>query len=664
MIENNKNTGYLHIDKPWMKFHDENLAKLNNPKMNITKYLKIQTDGLDKQIATTYYGNKDNYKKFWEKVDNASKVFTELGMRDHERIMSLVPNIPEAGHLFLGAAQIGVVSDYIDPRPDTMDINANAKKVLELIDFEKSNHIVALEQCYLGMLKPIEEELKERGINRIITLSASDSMNIVGKINYLLDVIKYNQFKNERERNTAILKLKWYQALLKKIKLMKEMDELYNNAVKKSSLEVVKYSDLLKDIKYSHYNSYYENDQTIYIAHTSGTSGARPKPITLSNENLISSCEQLYKINRFYELGDTILHILPYFSPLGTSNNYILNIASGATNIEVPEFEINEIGYLIKKYRPNVFLATPSWLLSLMKCKYLNNINLSFIKRIVYGGDSMKGEDEEKLNNWLASHGCKVVVEKGYGMSEYCGCGAYSYSNYNKYNSMGIPLPNTTYTIVNPDIKDYLKPIKFEDGKDYIEGELAVSSDAVTCGKLDDHIIVKHYELDGKSYIRTGDLVRAYKDGFFSFVERIDRSFTRFDGYKIRAREIEVVIEQSPLVRYARIVPYFDEGMRGNMPKAHIVLEDNVDKSDLKAITEEIINSQFINNPNMSSRQIPTKIKYRESLPLTKNSKINTKALQQEGLDGEEVSVIIQETNLSVGNIEIVLPNNKIKIRG
>lgn len=654
-------TGYPHIDMPWMKFHDKNLSELEDPKTNITQYLKDKTKGLDKNIATIYYGNKENYKDFFDDVDNASKVLTELGIRDHERIMNLVPNIPEAGHIFLGAAQIGAVSDFIDPRPDTMDVNANAKKVLELIDFEKSKYIVALDQCYLGMLKPIESELRERGINRIITLSASDSMNLQGKISYLLDVINYNKFKNERERNDVIKKLKWYQAVLSKVKMMKKFDNMYDDAVKSSLLEIIKYSDLLKEINYSHYKSYYEKDQTIYIAHTSGTSGARPKPITLSNENLISSSQQLYKINRFYEPSDKILHILPYFSPLGASNNYLLNLASGATSIEVPEFEINEIGYLVKKYKPNVFLATPSWLLSLMKCKYLENMDLSFIKRIVYGGDSMTREDEEKLNNWLKFHGCKVVVEKGHGMSEYCGCGSYAYSNYNEYDSIGVPLPNTIYTIVNPDIEDYLEPLKFNEEEEFLEGELAVSSDAVTNGILDDNIIVKHYELDGKSYIRTRDIVKMDRNGLFYFKSRKDRSFPRFDGYKVKPYEIEKVLEQHPYVKYSRIVSYYDEAMRGNMIKAHIVLEDDVDVSDLKSITLQIINNQFINNPNMSSRQIPKKIKYRDSLPLSKNSKVNFKALEAEGLDGTEITINIEETNLSVGNIEIELPNNKIK---
>ena len=56
-------------------------------------------------------------------------------------------------------------------------------------------------------------------------------------------------------------------------------------------------------------------------------------------------------------VGDKVLHILPFFSPLGADNNFVLNLASGSMNIDVPEFEISEFGYLIKKYHPNVILV-------------------------------------------------------------------------------------------------------------------------------------------------------------------------------------------------------------------------------------------------------------------------------------------------------------------
>ena len=657
-----ENTGYPHIDKPWMKYYDEELAKKEDPKVNLTQYLKDKTVGLGSKIESSYYGKEKTYDEFWNQVDNASKVLNDFGVKKYDRIMYLVPNIPESGELWLGATQLGVVSDFIDPRPDSMDLNANAKKVLELIKYEKANHIIALDKCYTAMLKPIENELKDLGINKIITLSASDSMNILSKINYLTDVLAYNGLRNEREREDALRQIKWYKALLKKVQEMKNDEKMYKEAVESSPLEVVKYSDLLRDIKYSTFESVYEPNLINYIGHTSGTSGARPKPIALTNENQISSTEQLFKAKANFNVGDNVLHVLPFFSPLGSDNNFILNLASGAVNIDIPEFEINEFGYLIKKYKPNVVLGTPSWLASLPKNKYLDKLDLSCITRIIYGGDSITREDEEALNNWLRKHGSKATVEKGHGMSEYCGCGSYAQREYNYYESIGIPLPNTIYSIVNPDVDDHLEPVKFKDGEERICGELVVSSDAVTCGKLDDNIIVPHYDLDGKSYIRTRDLVEMDRDGVFYFNSRKDRSFTRFDGYKIKPYEIEKKLEKSPLIKYCRIVPYYDEKKRGLMPKAHIVLEDNViDNYDLKTITEEIVNNQIIGNSSMSSRQIPAKVKYREKLPLTANSKVNFNALINEGIDGTEVSVNVEETNLAVGTIDIVLPKEEEK---
>jgi long-chain acyl-CoA synthetase len=577
-----------------------------------------------------------------------------LGIKKGDRIMYLVPNIPESGQLWLASSQIGAISDFVDPRPDSMDLEANAKKILEIIKHEKANYIISLDKCYLAMLKPIENELKELGINEIVTISASDSMNMIGKIDYLRDVIKYNELRNIRISDSTIKKLRWYEAMLKKIQSMKQESLLYEEAVKSSPLKIIRSNDLLKNCSSIKFTPIYDENLLSYIGHTSGTSGARPKPITLTNRNQISGTEQLFKANANFQVGDKILHELPFFSPLGADNNYILNLASGSNNIDIPDFEINEFGYLVKKHNPNVILGTPSWLASLPDCRYLDKEDLSCITRIIYGGDSMTRSDEEKLNLWLKRHGSKAEVEKGHGMSEYCGCGSYAQGEYNRYESIGIPLPDTIYTIVDPNVDDKLIPLKFEDNMDLLIGELAVSSPAVTNGTLDDEVVVPHYEMDGRSYIRTRDLVKMNRDGIFMFDSRKDRSFTRFDGYKVKPYEIEKVIEENPKIKYCRIVQYYDDKQRGLMPIAHIVPNEiEIDTDEQIKLVEEIVYKQIIGNPNMSSRQIPSKFKMRDSLPLSKNSKVSFNELINEGIDGTEINVDVEETNLSVGDIKV-----------
>ncbi|NMA50867.1 MAG: acyl--CoA ligase [Mollicutes bacterium] len=655
-------TGYPHIDQPWQQYYDQSIINVPDKNINITRYLKNKTKGNDNLIASEYYGHSKNYRQFWHDVDLASNAFTGLGLNPEERIKFLVPNIPQAGEMWLGAAQIGAVSNFSDPRPDSMIPEVNAKKMLQLLESEKVKHIVALEQCYLGMLQPIENELKELGIDRIVTVSASKEMNLLQKIDYLKEALAYNKIENNR-KDENIEKLRFYQVILNKIREANKLTRLYEDAIKKSPLEIVTYQQVLNNTTSFRYNEIIIGDLINYIGHTSGTTGSRPKPIPLTSRNQISSIEQLFKAKANFKKGDRVLHILPFFAPFGAFNNYALNIASNAINIEVPEFKINEFGYLIKKYHPNVILSTPSWLLALTKCKYLDNMDLSFINRIIYGGDSMTSADEAKMNAWLKEHNCNKRIEKGHGMSEFCGCGSYAQREYNIYGSIGIPLPNTIYSIVDPNVEDRLVPLKFEKEMDRLAGELVVSSDAVTEGVLDGKIIIPHYQMDGRSYIRSRDLAEMDRNGVFYFNERKGRAFSRFDGFNVITYEIEKAIEEHPLVKYCVIVPYYDVERRGNMPKAHIVLEDENYDIDYYEVTKRIINEQIIQNPDMSSRQIPSRIEYKKELPFTKNSKVDYLNLIKQGISNNDVLVKVSETNISIGAVQIVVPEEMQKTK-
>ena len=86
----------------------------------------------------------------------------------------------------------------------------------------------------------------------------------------------------------------------------------------------------------------------------------------------------------------------------------------------------------------------------------------------------------------------------------------------------------------------------------------------------------------------------------------------------------------------------------------HLVLNET-DLSDEEQINivREIVYKQIIDNHDMSSRQIPARFKIRESMPLSKNSKIDFNALAKEPLDGSEIHVDVKETNLSVETINI-----------
>lgn len=663
----NNNTGYPHIDKPWMKYYDGISIPDEDPKTNMTQVLKDRNKWRLNKTAYEYYGKKVSYEEMFNNADMASKALTALGVKKGDIILNMVPNIPEEEEIWLGATQIGAISDFIDPRPDSMDPVANGKKLLEIIKHEKPKFIVALDKCYLGMIKPIENELKEMGINDIILLSSSNSMDEMQRLDYLKDVLNYERLKKGEPLILDNISLEELKILSANLTQMEMGNKMLMDAVSTSPLNIYNYNDLVKECKNTKFEVVTDPKLINYIGHTSGTSGARPKPIPITSENAISSIVQCNSVGIGPKESQTGLHILPGFAPFGRFNNDIQSYYNKGINIHIPEFVISEFGYLIKKYKPNSFMAPPAFLTSLPNYKYLENEDLSFIDKIVYGGDAMTKFDEERINLWLKSHGSNAELEKGHGMSEYCGCGTYAENAYNKTGTLGIPLPRTNYIIVDPENEEKLVPLKFKEGEDKLYGEIAVGGPTkhITEGILHDEVIVPQYTLEetGERYIRTRDLGYMDRDGCFYLEERKGRSFARIDGYKIKPSEIEGPIKENPNVKYAVIVPYYDEAKRGVMPMCHIVLVDSFSKTDDVKIVEDIVYNNIINNPNMNSRQIPTLFKIRAAMPINKGGKVDFKTLEKEELTGDEINVVVDETNVEVENIEIFRNEENKKVR-
>lgn len=635
--EEKKLTGYPSIDKPWLKYYDSEFLKKPIPEMNIYSYLKTMTAGYRELAALSYYGKEISYQELFRHIAEAAKVLTSIGVKAGDRVMYLMPNIPETAYFLYGGARIGAVSDYVDPRPDSVDFSISAKKILDMFREEKAKFLVSLDQCYLAMLKPIEQELKELGVEQIIIVNASDSMDKKAKINYLQEKAQFNGFS----------------ALLKSIVKTKRIAKMVSAARKHSTLKLLDYSDLVKMTKNVELPEVeYTKGQLAVIVHTSGTSSAKPKPIPLTHDNFNFYAHQTIGANMPMAVGDRALHMLPYFAAFGIVDVTHAGLCHANNLIQIPEFASSNFGKLIKKYKPQTIIGAPSWFLALSKDDTLQNVDLSFLTMATYGGDSMDIEDEIRINEFLKKRNSRCVLTKGHGMSETCGCASYATNEYNISASVGAPMPLTIYAVIDPETKELLK---FDDTQEYLEGELVISSGAVTPGILDGKVIVPHKEYYGESYIFTRDIARMDRNGVMTFLSRSDRSITRFDGYKIKPYEVENIIKGYADIKYCIISPVYDEKKFGNVAIADIVLQNNIvpSREEQIKIVEKLIQMQFINNPDVSARQIPAWFRFRENLPLTVNSKVNYNTLSKESLSGNEIAVQIEETNISVDKIAV-----------
>ncbi len=561
--------------------------------------------------------NKIKFDEVREKIDESAKAFSAFGISDRDRIGTLLPNIPETAFIQYGLSKIGAITDHIDPRTNPLVIK-------EFVRSENLKTLVVVDVLYDYTIKPIERELKyEFGVDKIIVVPTINSIHPLLKA-----IVNMKQFLSNKKRITSdVLDIYYWDKMIKESK--------YQFVTKKE----------------------YVPNETSLIVHSSGTSSAMPKGIPLTNENLNSIVVKHQISDIDFQPGMRFLHILPYFAAYGSVNSAHLALNLGMELIEIPEFKFENFGMLLLKYKPNIVLGVPNWWKLLTKDPRMQNKDLSFLKIAVAGGDSINSKEEAEINDFFKKHGANCVLTKGHGMSELSGCGSFTFDGSNNLGGMGEPFPTDRYVLL--DSNGHIIPFSGERQS----GEAYIYSPTATPGIIDGRSIVTIKYIAGFPFIETKDFISLNSDMTMNFEERIDRTFTRFDGYKVRPSNIESVIESFDEVQECMVVEYEDDENMGKMPIAHIVLKKDLSREEKYELIKKIINEKMLKATNFTSRDIPKKWKFRQSIPQTLMSKNDYRSLIAEGLSGEEYTCSIRESNLQIENINITMPEEPIKLK-
>ena len=407
-------TGYPHIDRPWLKYYDLDGFQKTNTSQSIYDYMIEKSSSHPAKIAMTFYKDKITYTELYYKIDRAAQVLSSLGVKKGDRILIMMPNVPETAYLMYGASKIGAVCDFIDPRPDSIDFEISANKILSIAEEEKSKHIIALDLCYISMIKSIEYELKKIGIENLIVVPSGESMSIRSKIAYIQDMLKAHTEEIKSSKKVLERIRKRLQLIQEESKKNGNIAKMVQESLEKSPLNAYLYGRIEKDTPYTEISPIqFEKDSPAVIVHTSGTSGNRPKPIPLTNENMNEYVEQTEAAKMPVAPNDIALHMLPYFAAFGLVGVVHGGFSHSNNLIEIPAFNPNEFGLLILKNKAQIIIGPPTWFLGLIDDPNMKGKDLSFIKMATYGGDSMEPEDEVRVNEFFIKHNCKVKLTKG-----------------------------------------------------------------------------------------------------------------------------------------------------------------------------------------------------------------------------------------------------------
>ena len=139
--------------------------------------------------------------------------------------------------------------------------------------------------------------------------------------------------------------------------------------------------------------------------------------------------------------GMKMLSVMPIFHGFGLGIGIHTALVVGATCILVPQFTISTYAKLLKKKKPNLIPGVPTLFEALLRADKLENANLSFLRGVFSGGDSLSIELKTKVDKFLKEHNSPVPIREGYGTTECVTASCLTPLGYYREGSIGVPFP-------------------------------------------------------------------------------------------------------------------------------------------------------------------------------------------------------------------------------
>ena len=562
-------------EQPWSNYYSEENRTIKYTDKTIYDYL-VECVGVDKDlVALNYFGTRMSFGEMFDKIDVAAKAFSSIGVKQGDVVTICLPNTPEALISFYAINKIGAVADMIHPL-------SAGNEIKHYLNESKSRTLILVDFAY----EKVKDHLEDTLVHKTIMVSPKDSMPKGLAAGYMLT----RGLKIKKPRLNDFDFMSWGSFLFKGITYGK-----INKCTMKS------------------------NDLAV-ILHSGGTTG-KPKGIMISNFNFNAECQQACLVLPSIKPKEKIMTILPNFHGFGLCVSMHAPLCLRMEVILIPEFDAKRFHRTIQKYRPNALVGVPTLWEAMLSNKRFEDVDLSDLRYMVSGGDSMTLGMEEKINNFLHTHGTRINISKGYGMTECVAAVAFTFEGTNEPGAIGIPMIGADIKICKVDSMESL-PL----GE---EGEICVNSPTIMMGYFNnqeetDKIIKIH--ADGKRWLHTGDLGYITPDGIIYFTQRLKRMIVS-SGFNVYPGQIEQVIEMHPDVAKCCVVgiphPY-----KMQVPKAFIMLRAGVkESSKLKKEIKELCKD------NLAAYSLPKDFEFRDSLPKTLLNKVDFKKLEKEEME-------------------------------
>lgn len=560
------------VKTPWIDHLEGVPAHLNYFQGSMyDKLAEIATNYPD-YIAYDFMGGKVKYRDFINKVDECARALAAIGVKEGESVTICMPNAPQAVIMFYAVNKIGAIANMVHPLSGEKEIEFCLKQASSVV-------CLTLDQFY-GKFENIRGNVPLRSL---ILTSIKDVLSPVKRKGY-------------------------YLAEGRKIKKVPE------------NAEIVWWEKFLRDGNNYHgpFHAVRNAQDPAAILYSGGTTGTM-KGILLSNLNFNALGQQIIATNPMFKPGDKMLAVMPIFHGFGLGVCIHSMLSSGGRCLLIPRFNPESYAKLLKKHKPNFIAGVPTLYEALLRLKTLNRVDLSCLKGVFSGGDSLSIELKKRFDAFLEQHNASIHVREGYGTTECVTASCLTPIHTAKEGSIGLPFPDTYYKIVKPGTEE---EVPYGE-----EGEICLSGPTVMMEYINNpketaDTLRKH--ADGLTWVHTGDLGIMDDEGFIYFKQRIKRMIIT-SGYNVYPSQIENALDAHELVHMSCVIGVPDP-LKMQKVVAYVVLKPDVKVSEDEA--REILLKYC--EKHMAKYALPKEIRFRDALPKTLVGKVAYRVLEEE----------------------------------
>ena len=524
-------------------------------------------------IAFDFMGKSTTYKRLWQDVENCAKALRTIGIREGDKVTIAMPNCPQSICLFYAVNLVGGIANMIHP---------------------------------LSAEKEIEFYLNESGSVTAITLD---------QFYHKFEAIR----KNTKVVNIVIASIR--DALAQPIKAGYMLTE--GRKIKKipADAPVIRWQEFMRLSKccFYDYRVKRESDDPAVILYSGGTTGTT-KGIVLTNKNFNALGQQVIAANPMFRPGDKMLAAMPIFHGFGLGVCIHTMLTQGGRCILVPRFTPKTYARDLVKKRCNFVAGVPTLYEALLRLKDMDGADLSCLKGVFSGGDSLSIELKKKLDKFLYDHKATVQVREGYGTTETVTACCLTPSHMYKTGSIGLPFPDTYIKIVEPGTD---KELPYGE-----EGEILLAGPTVMKEYMHHPVetaqTLRRHD-DGLTWVYTGDLGKMDAEGFVYFKGRAKRMIIT-SGYNVYPAQIENILDAHEFVQMSCVIGVPDS-YKMQRVKAFVKLAAGVEASEE---TKQAILDHC--RKHVAKYAMPSDVEFRDEMPKTLVGKVAYRVLEEEEL--------------------------------